>query len=98
MLGSSRYPAHLRFWENGYAESFFSRLAEDYADEWMWRPAMHYRWNNAADRHLLSTRLAEEVLRLPLPLVLRRYWIAWRQTRLFVRGDAWDLELTPLLG
>jgi hypothetical protein len=23
--------------------AFVSRLVEDYADEWMWRPAMHYR-------------------------------------------------------
>jgi hypothetical protein len=25
--------------------AFFSRLLEDYADEWLWRPAMHYRWD-----------------------------------------------------
>jgi glutathione S-transferase len=76
-------------------QRFVALLIEDFGDEWLWRPAMHYRWNNAADRHLLSTRLAEEVLRLPLPLVLRRYWIAWRQTRLFVRGDGVDRSTRP---
>ena len=27
------------------AVAFVSRLIEDYADEWLWRPAMHYRWS-----------------------------------------------------
>ena len=25
-------------------QGFVSRLVEDYADEWLWRPALHYRW------------------------------------------------------
>lgn len=25
--------------------SFVTFLLEDYADEWLWRPAMHYRWS-----------------------------------------------------
>src|SRR5262245_3114301 len=27
-------------------QAFVSRLLEDYADEWLWRPAMHYRWRD----------------------------------------------------
>ena len=27
--------------------AFFSQLLEDYADEWLWRPGMHYRWDYA---------------------------------------------------
>ena len=35
-------------------QAFFSRLVEDYADEWLWRPAMHYRWSYAGDRALVE--------------------------------------------
>jgi glutathione S-transferase len=76
-------------------QRFFALLIEDFGDEWLWRPAMHYRWNNAPDRRLLSAQLAEELMRLPLPLALRRHWIAWRQRRLFVRGDGVDRRTRP---
>jgi glutathione S-transferase len=76
-------------------QRFVALLIEDFGDEWLWRPAMHYRWNNLADRRLRSTELAEELMRLPLPLALRRRWIAWRQTRLFVRGDGVDRNTRP---
>ncbi len=70
-------------------------LVEDYADEWLWRPAMHYRWSYAEDRHLAATRLSRELLNLPLPLAARRGWIARRQTRLFVAGDGIDAATAP---
>jgi glutathione S-transferase len=69
---------------------FAALLIEDFGDEWLWRPAMHYRWSFAADRALLSRRLAAEVVRLPLPPALRRGWVARRQHRLFVAGDGVD--------
>ena len=31
-------------------QAFMSRLVEDYAEEWLWRPAMHYRWSYRSDR------------------------------------------------
>ncbi len=69
-------------------QRYLSLLVEDYADEWLWRPAMQYRWLNAPDRYLAGTRLAEEVLRIPyVPKMRRRRWVSRRQTRLFVRGD-----------
>jgi glutathione S-transferase len=69
-------------------QRYVSLLVEDYADEWLWRPAMQYRWLNAPDRYLGGTRLAEEILNFPgVPMGPRRRWIAKRQTRLFVRGD-----------
>ena len=72
-------------------QRFISLLVEDYADEWLWRPAMYYRWSFAADRHLAATRLAEEVIRIPgLPVAARRHWVARRQERLFVSGDGVD--------
>lgn len=76
-------------------QALFALLIEDFGDEWLWRPAMHYRWNNAADRELASRMLATELVRLPLPLPLRRRWIAWRQTRLFVRGDGVERATRP---
>ncbi len=49
-------------------QRFLALLIEDYADEWLWRPAMHYRWSHVADAHLAGTRLAQEIVVLPLPL------------------------------
>ncbi|MGK2954060.1 MAG: glutathione S-transferase family protein, partial [Solirubrobacterales bacterium] len=69
-------------------QRYLSLLVEDYADEWLWRPAMYYRWSFAPDRYLAGTRLAEEVIRIPgVPLAERRRWITRRQKRLFVSGD-----------
>ena len=39
-------------------QAFASRLVEDYAEEWLWRPAMHYRWSYRADAELRSRGLA----------------------------------------
>ncbi len=72
-------------------QRWVSLLVEDFADEWLWRPAMYWRWSNAPDRYLASTRLAEEVVRIPgVPLGVRRRWVARRQTKLFVDGDGVD--------
>lgn len=67
---------------------FFSQLLEDYADEWLWRPALHYRWSFQPDARLMSHRIAAEMLRdVPLPLALRRTLILSRQRRKYVTGD-----------
>lgn len=67
--------------------AFVSKLLEDYADEWLWRPAMHYRWSYAESSRLMSGRLAEHVAEVPGPFVLKRwYWYA-RQRLFFVRLD-----------
>ena len=42
-------------------QAFMSRLVEDYAEEWLWRPAMHYRWSYRKDALHLSRKLAEEL-------------------------------------
>ena len=68
--------------------AFVSRLLEDYADEWLWRPAMHFRWSYRPDALLLSHRIVEELLPdLPVPAVLKRWMIRQRQFRGWVRGD-----------
>src|SRR6185295_16084620 len=49
-------------------QAFFCRLLEDYADEWLWRPALHYRWSYAEDSKALGNRFSETFLAdLPWP-------------------------------
>jgi len=67
---------------------FAALLLEDYADEWLWRPAMHYRWSFRQDRQYASWAIVDEVLphvRLPRPV--KRWMVTRRQLGGFVRGD-----------
>ena len=67
---------------------FLSKLVEDYADEWLWRPAMYYRWKY--DHKPLGLRLGKEIFdvkSLPLPLAVRSRIAAARQTTLFLKKD-----------
>lgn len=67
---------------------FVALLIEDYADEWLWRAAMHYRWSYEHDRELLSRILADEVTtHLPLPRLVRRNLMKYRQRVGFVVND-----------
>ncbi|MEM1229937.1 MAG: glutathione S-transferase family protein [Pseudomonadota bacterium] len=67
---------------------FVALLIEDYADEWLWRPAMHYRWSYEHDRELLSRILTDELTtHLKLPRWLRRRTIRRRQLKGFVHND-----------
>lgn len=69
-------------------QGFFCRLLEDYADEWLWRPALHYRWSYAADAHALSRRFSETFLSdQPMPKFLSAAMLRDRQHRIYVRGD-----------
>lgn len=68
-------------------QGFASRLVEDYADEWMWRPALHYRWSHRGDANLLSRRIVDEMVTIPLPGALKRWAIRRRQRVRYVRGD-----------
>ena len=76
--------------------AFFSRLLEDYADEWLWRPAMHYRWDYAEGAELQGRVLVEENGHdVPLPGFIKRNLIRNRQRKLFTKGDGvspatWD--------
>ena len=75
---------------------FVALLMEDYADEWLWRAAMHYRWSYEHGRELLSRILADEVTsHVRLPRILRRNLLKYRQRMGFVVGDGvsnetWD--------
>jgi glutathione S-transferase len=74
-------------------QAFASRLLEDYADEWLWRPAMHYRWSYPEGAYLRSRQLASELTQdLPLPEFVKRFLIRRRQFGRFVRGDGVTAE------
>jgi glutathione S-transferase len=69
-------------------QAFLARLLEDYADEWLWRPALHYRWSYAPDARLLSHRIAAEAMDdWPLPTWLLAARVRARQRATYVRGD-----------
>lgn len=70
------------------AQLFLAQLLEDFGDEWLWRPALYYRWANAADARLMSYRLAKGMMRdVPLPLFMRRWAILNRQRLHFLWLD-----------
>lgn len=70
---------------------FFSHLLEDYAEEWLWRPAMHYRWSYLPDRMHLSRKIVDEIMRdVPTPGALKRAAIRRRQHGSYVRRDGVD--------
>lgn len=67
---------------------FCAHLIEDYADEWLWRAAMHYRWSYEHDRELLSRILADELTtHVKAPRFLRRRIVKKRQQTGFVVND-----------
>ncbi len=70
------------------ATRFLSLLVEDYADEWMWRPAMYYRWAFRDSHQLLRHRLGAELAHgTAYPAWLLGWYMRWRQYIVFVRGD-----------
>jgi glutathione S-transferase len=78
------------------AAAFLSRLYEDMFDEWLWRPALYYRWAFKPDADLRSRQIAETMLRdLPLPLWLRRLFIRRRQKKLYLELDGVTKSTAP---
>jgi glutathione S-transferase len=71
------------------ALKFVAMLIEDYGDEWLWRPAMHYRWSYRRDRQCAADALYDELLRdtRPIPRFIGRNVLKIRQFGGFVRGD-----------
>jgi glutathione S-transferase len=69
-------------------QRFFSRLLEDYTDEWLWRPAMHYRWYGDEGAMQLSRHIVDELMGdIPLPGALKRFFMRQRQRGGYTRGD-----------
>lgn len=70
------------------AVAFIASLIEDYGDEWLWRPAMHYRWSYRHSRELLSNILVDEItVSVPFPRFMVRRMIRHRQRKFFTRRD-----------
>jgi len=77
---------------------FFSLLLEDLFDEWLWRPALYYRWAFAEDRALMSSQIARTMLRdVPLPFSVRRRLILARQRRQYLSRDGITRRTAPVI-
>ncbi len=68
---------------------FAALMIEDYAYEWLWRPAMHYRWSYRNSRNYAAQAIFEDIVE---PQKLYPRWLAiWmikrRQLGGFVKGD-----------
>ena len=70
------------------AQAFLARLIEDYCDEWLWRPAMWWRWMPDESSRHVGERIAREVLHeLPLPTRTVARAFAARQRQAWLGGD-----------
>ncbi len=69
-------------------QAFFAFLLEDWADEWWWRTAMHYRWHYSEGAHFASRHLAEELLSsVPLPIWMKKIFLTRRQRNGYTTGE-----------
>ncbi|MBI1239379.1 MAG: glutathione S-transferase family protein [Alphaproteobacteria bacterium] len=69
-------------------QAFLCRLIEDYADEWLWRPAMHFRWSYPVSATLLARQITDEIAPdVPIPGWLKRWRTERRQKSNFVDRD-----------
>jgi glutathione S-transferase len=74
-------------------QGFASRLVEDSAEEWLWRPTMHYRWSYRADRLHLGRKIVDEMMpAVPLPGFVKRAMVRRRQLGRYVRSDGVSRE------
>lgn len=70
------------------ATRFMALLLEDYADEWLWRPALYYRWAFPETHRLMANRIGHEVLsEWPAPPGIAGWYFGKRQQRLYLKGD-----------
>ncbi|MEM1195658.1 MAG: glutathione S-transferase C-terminal domain-containing protein [Pseudomonadota bacterium] len=74
------------------ALKFLGLLIEDYADEWLWRSAMHYRWTYQLSRQYALEILYEEQLKeaIKLPKFMAKRFLMRRQWGGFVKNDGVD--------
>jgi glutathione S-transferase len=78
------------------AQAFLCRLIEDYADEWLWRPAMHYRWSYPLSSKLLARQISDAMGReIKAPGFLKRWRTEKRQKLNFVDRDGVTPETRP---
>lgn len=90
--------AEPRFRPETATGAFLSRLLEDAFDEWLWRPALYYRWAFEEDARLMGRQIARTMLRdLPAPLWLRTLVITARQKREYLRSDGVTRDNAPAI-
>lgn len=78
--------------------AFLSLFLEDAFDEWLWRPALYYRWAFHEDSRLMGRQLGRTIMNgVPAPLGLRAVGIRRRQQRTFLREDGVTPETAPLV-
>jgi len=81
------YPAH-PILPDDPVQAYLCRLIEDYADEWLWRPAMHFRWSYPVSAKLLARQIVDEMARDVLaPGWIKRNRTEKRQRTNFVEHD-----------
>ncbi len=82
-----KYPQNSILPDDPYMQ-FFCRLIEDYADEWHWRPAMHYRWSYKADAAVNSIRFRDCLMAsMPGPAWLNSFLAKKRQYKEYITKD-----------
>lgn len=82
------HPSNPSIYPDDPALRFVALLLEDHADEWLWRPAMHYRWSFLPDREHASGHLVDEMLAgVPQPRDALRARMVERQLGGFVTRD-----------
>ena len=73
-------------------QAFLAALLEDYADEWLWRPAMWWRWEPLPSRKALGWRVALEVDPPGLPHAVIAWFFAHRQRWTWLWGDGMNRQ------
>lgn len=83
---------------SGAVAAFLSLFLEDAFDEWLWRPALYYRWAFHEDSRLMGRQLGRTIMNgVPAPLGVRAFGIRRRQQRTFLREDGVTPETAPLV-
>ncbi|MEM1153617.1 MAG: glutathione S-transferase family protein [Pseudomonadota bacterium] len=77
-------------------QRFFSLLLEDYADEWLWRPAMHFRWFYPSGARFASDHLGRELgASVKIPMWVKRRILITRQRGGYTVGDGITPDQVP---
>ncbi len=74
------------------ALAFMALLLEDYGDEWLWRPSMYWRWEQAASRRLLAWRIGVLANMGSLVAKLFGRYYASRQRKEWLWNDGVDRQ------
>lgn len=84
----SQYPGQ-SVYPDDPALRFLSLLIEDYADEWLWRPAMWWRWVPMGSRRTLGWTIGSEIISKRFDR-LAGWYFAKRQMREWLWDDGVD--------